>query len=522
MPKSRQIRILLLKDGYSSDKEIISESKRNRVKVLSLRDDVPFNGRFFLEDRSPTRPEWVQYVEEGIEGDLSALNNNSNAAVLLVEAKRRVFAITYGYGRNLLSPDCWVRDFGLKVTLNTVDPKSLRSIDSRSFEEFTVTTRKQSTRESPLHVFGLNVSRDLMRQVMGTPKDKEFATMVAGSDVLIIRSSIPFEELADRCEDLLKKYKDDAYKANFAFIDNLKSVRDPSITKELDEVLLSKLQSRDLDGIHLAPPEPFDPEGTDGFVYQKRKNAESFQELDLEVWLAIHSAPSLETLKTAKIGPRHPGNEYGDMKWSVYSCLVVETNHKQQFFVLSCGDWFEVEKSFVNRVSNRVGKLVPSSFSLPDARLKEREKAYNARIGASEGLVVLDCKCKRVGGSPIEPCDLLGSSGQFIHVKKKTRSATLSHLFEQGIISAECFLSDAPFRKSLRAEVAKADKKLAKKIPEERPNPSEFSVVYGIVTDRANNWPASLPFFSRLHLMNAADHLERLGIKCELVRIHEA
>ena len=42
-----------------------------------------------------------------------------------------------------------------------------------------------------------------------------------------------------------------------------------------------------------------------------------------------------------------------------------------------------------------------------------------------------------------------------------------------------------------------------------------------IVTARAKNWPKSLPFFSRLHLMNAADHLERVGLDCELVRIHE-
>jgi len=521
MSKSRQLRILLLKQGFSTDKDIITESKSERVSVLPLESSVAFKGRFLLENRSPSPPDWVEYVEDAIDGDLSTLNNASNAAVLLVEAKQRLFAITYGYGRNLLNPDCWVRDFGLKVTLNTVDPRSLKSVDSRTFEDFTVTTRRQSTQPSGLHVFGLNVTRDLMRQAMGTPREKSFATMVAGSDVLILRAPIPIEDLAKRCGELLAKYNDDAYKKEFAFIDNLKVVRDPSTVNELNDVLFAKLQSLTLDGIHLAPPEPFDPEGTDGYVYQKRKDAQRFADLDLEECLAVHSATSIDVLKKAKIGPKYPASEYGDLKWSMYNSIVAELEHDGLYYVLTCGDWYEIQKDFVQRVNKRVASLVKGLTKLPDAKRNEWENAYNLRVGRVTGLMVLDCKCQRVDGSKIEPCDLLSRSGAFIHVKRKTRSATLSHLFEQGVISADCLLSDQAFRIALRAEIDKSDKKLAKKITDKRPDPNEFRVVFAIVTNRSKNWPKSLPFFSRLHLMNAADHLEREGLDCELVRVDE-
>jgi uncharacterized protein (TIGR04141 family) len=38
--------------------------------------------------------------------------------------------------------------------------------------------------------------------------------------------------------------------------------------------------------------------------------------------------------------------------------------------------------------------------------------------------------------TPIEFCDLLSSNKGLIYIKKKTRSATLSHLFAQGTVAA--------------------------------------------------------------------------------------
>src|SRR5205814_553931 len=137
---------------------------------------------------------------------------------------------------------------------------------------------------------------------------------------------------------------------------------------ELDDLLVTKLQSGHTDGIHLAPPEPFDPEGTDGYVYQRRKDAQTFADLDLRDCLNIHPATSIDVLKTSKVGPKHPGNDYGDLKWSVYSSLVAETDHNGLFYVLTCGDWYEVQKSFVQRVNKRVGLLVTGVCTLPDAK----------------------------------------------------------------------------------------------------------------------------------------------------------
>src|SRR4029079_14341520 len=71
------------------------------------------------------------------------------------------------------------------------------------------------------------------------------------------------------------------------------------------------------------------------------------------------------------------------------------------------------------------------------------EQEYNIRAAKSVKLVNLDRKNMMKGlTTPVEPCDLLDpKQGTFIHVKDGRGSAVLSHLFNQGTIALETFLS---------------------------------------------------------------------------------
>ncbi|TAM66290.1 MAG: hypothetical protein EPN48_17930 [Microbacteriaceae bacterium] len=50
----------------------------------------------------------------------------------------------------------------------------------------------------------------------------------------------------------------------------------------------------------------------------------------------------------------------------------------------------------------------------------------------------------------MEFCDVLSSGGDLVHVKRKSRSSTLSHLFAQGSVSATTLLSDGHCRTQIR------------------------------------------------------------------------
>ena len=46
--------------------------------------------------------------------------------------KKRIFALAFGYGRNLLKPGVWEERFGLKTALNVIDLEKLRSINKKN------------------------------------------------------------------------------------------------------------------------------------------------------------------------------------------------------------------------------------------------------------------------------------------------------------------------------------------------------------------------------------------------------
>ena len=64
----------------------------------------------------------------------------------------------------------------------------------------------------------------------------------------------------------------------------------------------------------------------------------------------------------------------------------------------------------------------------------------------------MDKQNVRSGGrTAIEFCDMFGSCKTKIHVKKGATSSELSHLFQQGTVSAELLADDQLFRDGVRS-----------------------------------------------------------------------
>jgi len=90
------------------------------------------------------------------------------------------------------------RDFGLRTVLNGVVHDSLRSLDTYTLEEQIVHTRAQASRASGIEVFGLDVGRDILRVVTGTPQgDVSFHSLAGGESVLALSARIEFPGLGD-------------------------------------------------------------------------------------------------------------------------------------------------------------------------------------------------------------------------------------------------------------------------------------------------------------------------------------
>jgi uncharacterized protein (TIGR04141 family) len=127
-------------------------------------------------------------------------------------------------------------------------------------------------------------------------------------------------------------------------------------------------------------------------------------------------------------------------------------------------------------------------------------------------------------GANLGPCDFLSTGRQFIHLKDGHSSAPISHLWNQGVVSAEAFVRDEKFCRELRA-AAQARQKRSKKsgfdklLPDGRSKstPSNFTVVFGIMRGRhKKSATLGIPFFSKISLRPIADRIELMGYKVEV------
>jgi uncharacterized protein (TIGR04141 family) len=127
-------------------------------------------------------------------------------------------------------------------------------------------------------------------------------------------------------------------------------------------------------------------------------------------------------------------------------------------------------------------------------------------------------------GASLEPCDFLSTNRQFIHLKDGHSSEPISHLWNQGVVSAEAFVRDAKFRKDFRDAVKKRQKKSKKQgfenlLPDGRskPTPSEYTVVFGIMrAPYLKSGALGIPFFSKISLRAIVERIRLMGFNVEV------
>lgn len=527
---SNRLTIYLLRDISVAEDAITADKKHT---TLALDPSSGMQGSFFYSARPSSRPPWLTFVQPLLSGPQLSLTTSSASGLLVLKVDGRFFAFTFGYGRSFLDLSKVEHQFGLKVALNRIDPRHIRSLDTKTFEDMVVTKNTQASKSSELPTFGVDVSRDMLRAVTGEPRDKSFAKRLSGSDALVVNLEIAPADLPKLCSELLLAFGEDSYKTDFEWIDHLALVSDTTITDQLNRLLEKQLIAADTSNTHLAMPEAIAWEDVDAFRVGGTR-AEEYDDLDLDEYLDRLGDErldiTLERLKSRKVSVRFSRSNDFDARWSLYQCLVTEQRFQSKLHVLIEGRWFVVSDSLVLKVDQFAASLAPSVTSLIASSAGEVEGDYNKRLAATlpEDLLLLDAKIKRPGGatSGIEICDVLASTGEFIHVKRKSRSSTLSHLFAQGTVSATTFVADGSFRDEIRKIIEIETKEPQRSswldlIPEDgrSVDRAKYAVSYVIIANSSRSGTDWLPFFSKLNLMQNGQQLLNLGFGVSVSRV---
>ena len=121
---TRPLSIYLLKANAAAPNHVLKESPDiQRVQIGQGQHTI---GTLFHRPTPARSPRWVSFFQPHV--DTRDFLASSTAAVFLVQASRRWFALTFGQGRHLLAPGVYEENFGLRATLNSVNPDHIRVI----------------------------------------------------------------------------------------------------------------------------------------------------------------------------------------------------------------------------------------------------------------------------------------------------------------------------------------------------------------------------------------------------------
>lgn len=530
--------IRLLRKKWNITNSLRKESQLERVEANE--------GQIYIAQTPESAPKWLNIINEfSAAGDIQ-LENKSCSAIIFIEVQpddrrqtSRTFALTFGTGHHALEHDAFVRGFGLKVALNSISRSALKNIDTATLDSTTIQRRIQASRKSDLSGFGIDFQSDLLRLAGGVPTDSNFAKAITGRDALTLTTKISSNEIKVKCKEALKLFNANDYKKDFSFVDHIIPVYDKATTNALDRKLFSELKAL-LNGtpsdLHIATPEVIDPEETRSFAYfglgfnSGTKN--TYEEIAIEDYIhELSSGRPNDVPDIASLKASHEimivTNGHGDKtkRQRIYDCFVFEATYNSKSYVIFSGSWYCIEKNFFELVNNEFNSLIHKPFRRSTRAKNEQE--FIEELNTDQNLLNLDkVKASPSGakGSNLEPCDFLSRKKEFIHLKDGHSSAPISHLWNQGLVSAESFLRDEVFRKAFRDSAIERQKSFKKAgfektLPDGRskPNASEYKVIFGVMRHRyTKSNKLGLPFFSKVSLRAVASRIQLMGYTVEV------
>lgn len=521
----------------------VEQAIRDTSAVAEVESD---SGRLFTAQAPGTPPTWLRVVNQfAKQGDLK-LENKSCAAVLFLDIqpddkrlRTRTFALTFGSGHHALDPDAFVRNFGLKVTLNSVARGALKNLDIATLDSTTIQKRIQASRKADLQGFGIDLQNDLLRLAGGVPTDTAFANALAGRDALTLTSKLSADEIPEKCKTALRLFDANDYKKDYSFIDQIIPVQDKKILADLDEIVFKEIKTlldKKPSDLHITLPEIIDPEESGDFGYFgigfNSGSKKSYGELAIEDYISElqagrpHEISGIAELKAShEIRVVIDGQGDRQRRRRVYDCFVYEVSFKKKTYVLFSGEWYCIESKFFDAVERDYQALLGVSFHASTTAKNEQELI--SELDKNADLLNLDkVKASPSGakGANLEPCDFLSRRKEFIHLKDGHGSAPISHLWNQGLVSAESFIRDAVFRKSMRDSAINRQKAAKKSkfellLPDGRSKvtPTDYKVVFGIMRHPyQRSKQLGLPFFSKVSLRAVASRIQLMGYAVEV------
>jgi uncharacterized protein (TIGR04141 family) len=543
--------------------------KKLRLNVMLLADDVDFTEPdSFIKDYSSDKeinfdkgdveailyhkkgnidhPSWVKSFINKIGGiDLRDIipKNQSHGITLYIKVGEKVFAINWGQGRFNTKQEKVDKKFGIYVAnklLNSESDTRIKSAQSRVNQTNPVNKERQ---------YGEHISSD---EIMLSMEDNEAFKELN----IAIADSLDFLRMIGKYSSLnvLFAFEDDEMPALASLPIKLQKLLDVyasvdaedikklfkglfpvdlQTTQALNEQLVTEIFAEDTAFFLFEPEIDFDFSSVACFKVTAENQTATSEELKLSIYTALRDTVTVDELN-ADILSIIDEDDNEIKQWSIFECLYGEMSFNGTNYILSHGEWFEVASDKYERITQKINAITTDELDVsdtvktlaqeriqaakddPDIKKVDKERIFNTAWCEELAGELFDEISKQVViyEDRFEVCDIfIPSEGKFIHVKFNSGANALSHLFNQGYVSASSFAKfEEKFIETINAHIPTADNHLA------APKTGKC-VHFVILNNRREN---RLTFFSKMALEDRVTTLEAWGFVVKLSWINNA
>lgn len=510
------INVFLLKEGRS-----IFDALSDEIRLQPIQFSLRGVDCLFYHQTNPSHPKWTQLFKDVLEVAQLDLTGRSLKALLVMAIQDRVFCFTFGHARHLIDGLGIERYFGLRTALSLTDPLLIKSVEKSNIDRTPLRSKAQSAKHLSISEFDFKFDSEILKSLTGVVEsDQDEGEYVSGSDSLALHSDVQLEEFPEIAARLLVAYEDERCKEKYPWMDFIVPVRDAALVGQLDDLLVVTINAQEFDQVRAAAPVLL-PDDISGFGYVRHR-ARTLNgpviSFDLDLRQALLAKQILGTVSLQSLTSEnvylYGADEQQCAKWPLYDCLEAEIEFEEKIYLLSEGDWYQIDRDYTDQVNRYFDATTISDLEFPRYGT-DHEGPYLRRIADNTNFYLLDQKLVRLSGasSSFEFCDLLTPDHHIIHVKKYSSSSVLSHLFSQAYVSAEALINAPEVVVQVNEHLAQnGDFQFAFDSARQPRNKIVFAIMQ-------SNERLHMPFFSKVNFRQFAQRLIAMGYQVELCRI---
>lgn len=523
-------------------KIVDGNSLKDKFNLVPTKENITFEIEGYIEKDKPNPPSWISKLSPLFDFD-NMIKNISNSFVFFVKVENRIFAFTMGYAHHSINKTKIEYDFGLKVALNEINYKSIRGIDVRKLSATSHQKREVSTADGIMRDFEFDFNEEFLNSLSGKAFDSSFANSLVGKESLKLSVELKIDQIFEYSKKLLEAYKKENYKENFAFIDNLKIIKDDTIWSAFKDDVRNSFINNDKSKILFAYPNIADFDFHNYKITYIQQNKQ-YPDINTDILFDFIAEKKIDlsTIELDKIGIilLDDDNKAID-RYDIWDYLSYEFEIDNKKYIYSSNQIFEIEPTYFDAIIKEIdayeSNLIDNTITIPSIlywdevnqktkktkEVVENEGDYNLRFTNenSDKCICLDKNNFRNfpkrKQDQVEISDVITIDKEYICVKTyKNSSSVLSHLFMQGIVSAELLIECKDYRNKIKNSVKH---KFSDFIDINNPKRDEITFVYAIAMKKDGRLSSNLPFFSKISLRQSIKNLTKMGFNVKLIRI---